>query len=643
MVSKIGAAHTAFSETISSLSTPGLVPQIAGLQNGDFIIVWTNNISTTQSSVAGLFDQAGTQYSTISNELQDQWFSAAELSNGDLAFSEIYNGSDYIQTVNASAPYDGAGFVSTYYAGVPVYGLSMSNGADVAQAWTDSLTGSNLEVVLQIGTDTTPVVVAGPSTSISGDVPEVVQLTGGNYAVAWGTYSAFHVSILSSTGALLSDSAFALPDGSASLLDSTPQLGMAPSLDNQLAITESIGGQINFWDMDQTDVGLSGTQQVVSPASETDDVASAVTTLSNGDFVVGWYNAGSEALEGQLLSSTGAAIGSAFQIAANVPSIQPYISLTSLGDGKFAAAWSTDSGSTAQVEYQMFATSAAPSDFSGNGVSDVLLQNGGAVVDWLMQNGQYKSGNVLSTGASGWQVVGTGDFTGSGTSDVLLQNGGAVVDWLMQNGQYQSGNVLSTGASGWQVVGTGDFTGSGTSDVLLQDGGAVVDWIMQNGQYQSGNVLSTGASGWQVVGTGDFTGSGTSDVLLQNGGAVVDWLMQNGQYQSGNVLSTGASGWQVVGTGDFTGNGTDDILLQNGGTVVDWIMENGQYQSGNVLSTTAAGWTVVGTGDYNGDGTSDVLLQNGGTVVDWILKNGQYSSGNVLSTGAAGWTVAHSA
>jgi hypothetical protein len=35
----------------------------------------------------------------------------------------------------------------------------------------------------------------------------------------------------------------------------------------------------------------------------------------------------------------------------------------------------------------------------------------------------------------------------------MLQNGGTVVDWIVKNGQYQSGNVLTTGATSWQVVG----------------------------------------------------------------------------------------------------------------------------------------------------------------------------------------------
>jgi hypothetical protein len=48
-------------------------------------------------------------------------------------------------------------------------------------------------------------------------------------------------------------------------------------------------------------------------------------------------------------------------------------------------------------------------------------------------------------------VVGTGDYNGDGTSDVLLQNGGTVVDWIMKNGQYSSGNVVTTGATGYTV------------------------------------------------------------------------------------------------------------------------------------------------------------------------------------------------
>jgi uncharacterized repeat protein (TIGR01451 family) len=318
---------------------------------------------------------------------------------------------------------------------------------------------------------------------------------------------------------------------------------------------------------------------------------------------------------------------------------------TVTGAYQWNATYSGDGNNNAASEInnaaEQVTVNPAPYDFNGDRTSDVLLQNGGTVVDWMMANGAYQNGNVITNGASGYTIVGTGDFNADGTTDVLLQNGGTVVDWIMKNGTYQSGNVITNGASGYKVVGTGDLNGDGTADVVLQNGGTVVDWIMQNGVYQSGNVLTNAALGWTVVGAGDVSGDGTSDILLQNGGTVVDWIMKNGTYQNGNVLTNGAAGWTVVGTGDFNGDGTTDILLQNGGTVVDWIMGNGVYQSGNVITNGgAAGWSVVGTGDYNGDGTSDVLLQNGGTVVDWTMKNGVYQGGNVITNGAAGWSVA---
>ena len=60
----------------------------------------------------------------------------------------------------------------------------------------------------------------------------------------------------------------------------------------------------------------------------------------------------------------------------------------------------------------------------------------------------------------------------------------------MKNGQYQSGNIITTAATGFTVVGTGDYNGDGTSDIMLENGSTVVDWIMKSGQYQSGNVLT---------------------------------------------------------------------------------------------------------------------------------------------------------
>ena len=49
----------------------------------------------------------------------------------------------------------------------------------------------------------------------------------------------------------------------------------------------------------------------------------------------------------------------------------------------------------------------------------------------LLQNGMYQRGNVITTGAAGYNVAATGDYNGDGTTDIALQNptNGTVVDW----------------------------------------------------------------------------------------------------------------------------------------------------------------------------------------------------------------------
>jgi hypothetical protein len=280
----------------------------------------------------------------------------------------------------------------------------------------------------------------------------------------------------------------------------------------------------------------------------------------------------------------------------------------------------------------------ARTDLNGNGTSDMLLQSGGTVIDWIVQNGAAVAGNVVG-GAGAYVVSGTGDFNGDGVADVLLQNGGAVVDWIVQNGVAVAGNLVGN-AGAYTVVGEGDFNGDGTTDVLLQNGGNVVDWIMQNGVAVAGNLVGN-AGAYSVVGEGDFNGDGTTDVLLQNGGNIVVWNIKNGVAVSGAFVGN-AGAYSVVGEGDFTGDGTTDILLQNGGSIVDWVIHNDVATAGNVLGSGLTGWSIVGTGDYNGDGVADIALQSGSTVVNWTMAPGSGTVATGVLLGNSGGYIVKS-
>ena len=290
----------------------------------------------------------------------------------------------------------------------------------------------------------------------------------------------------------------------------------------------------------------------------------------------------------------------------------------------------------------------AHSDFSGDGLSDLLWRNSdGTVTDWLGTSTGSFSGNwdnLHNNPGASWQVVGTGDFNGDGLSDIVWRNSdGTVTDWLGQaNGSFSGNwdNLHNNPGSSWQVVGTGDFNGDGFTDILWRNSdGTVTDWLGQaNGTFSGNwdNLHNNPGSSWQVVGTGDFNGDGFADILWRNSdGTVTDWLGQaNGSFSGNwdNLHNNPGASWQVVGTGDFNGDGFTDILWRNSdGTVTDWLGTASGSFSGNwnnLHTAVPTNLAVVGIGDYNGDGIDDLLLRSSsGGLTQWLAQsNGTFTA-----------------
>ena len=297
-----------------------------------------------------------------------------------------------------------------------------------------------------------------------------------------------------------------------------------------------------------------------------------------------------------------------------------------------------------------------PSDFNGDGRSDIMWRNASSGEDylWFMNGTQIGShGPTLTLADTAWKVAGTGDFNGDAKADIVWRNSstGEVYVWLMNGTTLSShGSVFTLSDQNWKLVGTGDFNGDAKSDLLWRNAvtGENYLWFMNGTALSSASALLTLSDlNWKVSGTGDFNGDAKSDIVWRNSsnGQVYVWLMNGATItSSGAVFTLADPNWKVAGTGDYDGDGKSDLLWRNDLTGENylWFMNGTALSSSGALLTLNVAWKVAGTGDYDGNGKADIVWRNSSTgeVYVWLMNGTTIAShGSTFTLADPNWEI----
>jgi hypothetical protein len=264
-----------------------------------------------------------------------------------------------------------------------------------------------------------------------------------------------------------------------------------------------------------------------------------------------------------------------------------------------------------------------PSDFVGNGISDILFRdnatgdtgyvapaNGGTPASW--------TGFTTNTDYS---VAAIGDFSGSGTAQILFRdNANGAEGYLVPatSGHAASWVNLGVSSSAYSVVGSGDLTGTNRDSVLFENlsNGSLGYFTLGNSGPNTWQSLGTPSLLYSVAGVGDLDGNGTADIMFRNNSTGQEgyYSMPRGGGQASWVgLGTSSTAYSVIGIGDFDGNSSGEILFRNGSNG-DWGFvtpaNGGNSATWTDIGASNTAYTAVQIGDFDGKGMSDVLFRN---------------------------------
>jgi RTX calcium-binding nonapeptide repeat (4 copies)/Cadherin domain len=287
--------------------------------------------------------------------------------------------------------------------------------------------------------------------------PSITGLANGGFVATWGVLGGLRAKIFDSNGTATS-STISFPTNSAYYPE------VAALSDGGFAITwddtrttggDTSGSGIRVSSYDQN--GLPLTSQILVNTSTSGNQADpSISGLSGGGYVITWTDrgaGGSWLVKAQLFAAAGAKVGTQFVVnttTVGVNSVES--SVTTLTNGNFAVAWYEASAHRVQVYsaagVALGAQISVPSNLGGTQAGPVLtaLSDGGFVIGWKANSAPLTDGSgsalfVQAYNASA-QAVGGVELVNSqlGGDQILpsilaLANGGFVVNWTDLNGQ----------------------------------------------------------------------------------------------------------------------------------------------------------------------------------------------------------------
>ena len=270
---------------------------------------------------------------------------------------------------------------------------------------------------------------------------------------------------------------------------------------------------------------------------------------------------------------------------------------------------------------EAFETPRVRGDFTGDGRSDLFVQEGRLLRIWALDGARLLGAIPLPLAPEGAEVVAVADTDGNGTADLVWEDieTGSLELWQLDGGVLVGILPLERApvprADGWQIAGAEDLDGIPGEELVWFSAarGELEAWSLDAFGVVARERVAGRTEPWAPHWA---TTAGVPTLIWQNA--------QSGSLESeasdGLVRPLGAPqpGWSWVGAADGAGSGSAELLLADAAStsLVGWIPSTGETREWVPLD----GRALVAVGDFDGDGTEDLALQDPDGTITILLS-----------------------
>ena len=579
-------------------------PTLIELANGNVVVIWEDDSAVNPGVYARFFTSSGSplddEFSLMDASTTFDMTNAAALSNGGFVVSYEFQGQIYFRTYDASGTqivdFTLVNTTSTGTQNEPTVTALVGGGFAVGFVDVNNSNSIETRIFENDGTARTGQITvdAGNAGNVNG-APAAAALNNGNYALVY------------------TDTVWSSESGTNGI---------------SLVVRNSNGGTV--WDA-----------HVNTGTPTLEEVDPDVTVLANGFIVVTWthpFSGSDNDIYGAIFNESGSRIqinGLPQFTITNMTSDNTASAVSAMLNGEFVTVWEDSIGDgdgdriTAEINKLVYKqTGDAADDIITGDARDETIDGGGGnnTYDLFGQNGDV----VINLTAATDQV------TGASTGTDQLTN--------IQNIISGTGNDILTGDANANIIdgenGNNTITGGGGADELYGD----IDndtFLFANGDVVSGEIID-GGDGTNTIrltdGFSTFVGATISNIQIFDFGTFA--ANRSVQFDSNQIGGMGIAADAEIryGAGDFRGRVDINLFSSTQVDLSQWTFTNA---AAGDISTTIRGEnsadTITGSSvsdSIQGNGGADVIRaglgvdsSNGGDGDDTL----QYASGEVAS------------